>query len=212
MKRHPDTALIVTDLQNDFMPGGPLGIDGADELVPLVNGLMPHYHCVVLLQDWHPADHGSFAVCHGKKPGEQTKLMGVEQELWPKHTIAGSPGADFHPDLQTRRASAIIRKGTDAQVDSYSGFFDNAKQRSTGLAGYLRELEVNRITIVGVATDFCVRATAIDGIELGFNTTVIVDATRGVNLDMQAANAALETVRKAGGHLVHLEDAEALAV
>jgi len=212
MKRHPDTALIVTDLQKDFMPGGPLGVDGADELIPLVNGLMPHYHCVVLLQDWHPSDHGSFAKHHGKQPGEQTKLMGVDQILWPTHCIAGTEGADFHPKLETRRSSAILRKGTDPQVDSYSGFFDNAKQRSTGLAGYLRELEVNRITIVGVATDFCVKATALDGIELGFNTTVIVDATRGVNLEGGDASKALDEVRQAGGHLVHLEDAEALAV
>lgn len=212
MKYHPDTALIVTDMQNDFMPGGPLAVPGAHELVPLINGLMPHYQCVVLLQDWHPEDHGSFAAVHGIEPGGRIDLHGIDQIVWPTHSVAGSRGADFHPNLQIQRAHAVIRKGTDPKVDSYSGFFDNAQQRCTGLAGYLRELEVTRITIVGVATDYCVRATALDGIELGFRTTVVADACRGVNLEPGDSEAALEHVRAAGGQVVHLEDAEALSV
>jgi len=176
-------ALLVIDLQNDFLPGGSLAVPEGDQIIPIVNELMPEYDLVVATQDWHPADHGSFASNHpGKEIGETIDLGGLEQILWPIHCIQGSDGAKFPDELHTRRFDHLIRKGSHSQIDSYSGFFDNRHQKSTGLSDLLKRKGITEVHLVGLATDYCVKFTALDALQEGFEVTLIQDACRGVNL------------------------------
>ncbi len=174
--------LIIVDIQNDFLPGGALAVPHGDEVIPVINGIQDRFGLVVATQDWHPARHGSFASSHpDKQPFDKTDLFGLEQVLWPDHCIQGTPGAELSPLLHSRRIEAILRKGTDAAVDSYSGFYDNGHQKSTGLAGYLRDKGTTDLFISGLAGDYCVYYTARDAIQEGFQVTVLEDACRPID-------------------------------
>ena len=171
--------LVIVDVQNDFIPGGALAVPDGEKIVPVINELQKKFDLIVATQDWHPADHASFASNHpGKNAFEKIDLHGMEQVLWPDHCIQGSDGADFHPDLETNRIEAIFRKGMDSEIDSYSGFFDNGHRKSTGLAGYLREKGVSEVHFCGLAADFCVYYSIKDALKENFTVTLIEDATR----------------------------------
>lgn len=177
-------ALIVIDIQSDFCPGGALAVAGGDEIVPAVNALMAEYDAVILTQDWHPAGHSSFASQHaGQEPFGMVEMPYGPQVLWPDHCIQGSAGAAFHPDLATDRADLIIRKGYNPAIDSYSAFFENDHTTPTGLDGYLRTRGLTELTMVGLATDFCVNFSAVDAARLGFAVTVLQDQCRAIDLD-----------------------------
>ncbi len=183
-------ALIVIDVQNDFCPGGALAVAGGDEIVAPINALMADYPLTVLTQDWHPAGHSSFATSHGgKAPFDVIDMPYGAQVLWPDHCVQNSPGAEFHTGLNTDAAKMIIRKGYRPEIDSYSAFFENDHTTPTGLEGYLRTLGVQRLTMVGLATDFCVAYSAIDGARLGFDVTVRQDLCRAIDLDGSLAAA-----------------------
>jgi len=176
-------ALLVIDLQNDFCPGGALAVEGAGEIVPIVNSLAQKFAHVVLTQDWHPPGHISFASAHpGAQPHDTVTAPYGTQTLWPDHCVQNTPGAAFHPALSVPHAELILRKGFRANVDSYSAFLENDRVTPTGLAGYLRERGLNRLFICGLAYDFCVRFSAIDGTALDFDCIVLEDATRAVKL------------------------------
>ena len=178
-----DKALIVIDVQNDFCPGGALAVAGGDEIVPLVNRLIGTFEHVVLTQDWHPAGHSSFASSHpGRNPFETMEMPYGPQTLWPDHCVQGTKGAEFHPDLEWTKAELVIRKGFRAEVDSYSAFFENDHTTPTGLAGYLRERGITDLTLVGLATDFCVSYSALDAVRAGFSATVLLEASRAIDL------------------------------
>lgn len=177
-------ALIVVDLQNDFCPGGALAVAGGDEIVPLVNDLIRHTEHVLLTQDWHPAGHSSFASSHpGQQAFESIDMPYGQQTLWPDHCIQGSKGAAFHTGLAWSKAELVIRKGFRPGIDSYSAFFENDRLTPTGLAGYLRERGIGAVTLVGLATDFCVAYSALDAVKQGFATTVRLDACRAIDLN-----------------------------
>lgn len=191
-------AFVVVDIQNDFCPGGALGVPGGDQVVPIANRVMEQFRIVVLTQDWHPSEHTSFASNHpGKKPYDVVNLPYGDQILWPDHCVMGSPGAAFHPDLDVEQATLIIRKGWDAALDSYSAFFENDKSTATGLEGYLRVRGVKRIVLVGLATDFCVGWSALDAKRLGFQTVVLRDGCRGIDLN-GSVDRMLVSLRGAG--------------
>lgn len=178
------TALIVVDVQNDFCPGGSLAVAGGDEIVPLVNALGKRFSTVVLTQDWHPAGHSSFASSHpGKSPFETIAMSYGTQVLWPDHCVQGSEGAAFHFGLDLTLAQAVIRKGCRREVDSYSGFIEADRTTPTGLGGYLKERGIARVVVVGLATDFCVNWTARDAVRHGFETVVVEEACRAIDLD-----------------------------
>ena len=186
--------LLVVDIQNDFCPGGRLAVPAGDEIVPLANGLARRFQHVVLTQDWHPSGHGSFASSHpGRSPFEVVTLPYGPQVLWPDHCVQGTSGAEFHAGLDIPHAALIIRKGYRRAIDSYSAFYENDRTTPTGLAGYLRERGLNRVFLVGLAFDFCVRYSAEDGHRCGFDVAVIEEATRGIDLDgsVDAARTAL---------------------
>ncbi|MBD9492818.1 MULTISPECIES: bifunctional nicotinamidase/pyrazinamidase [unclassified Ensifer] len=196
-----DKALIVVDVQNDFCPGGALGVAGGDEIVPMINGLIDRFEHVVLTQDWHPAGHSSFASSHpGKNPFEMIAMPYGAQTLWPDHCVQGSAGADFHPALEWTRAELLIRKGFRAQIDSYSAFFENDRRTPTGLSGYLRDRGIKKVTLCGLATDFCVAFSALDAVAQGFSTTVVLDACRGIDLN-GSLHAMVTRMRDAGVEL-----------
>lgn len=177
-------ALIVIDMQVDFCPGGALAVTGGDEIVGAINDLMPDFDAVVLTQDWHPADHASFADNHPRAKAFSTVQMPYgPQVLWPVHCVQGSRGADFHPGLDTTRADIVIRKGFRPEIDSYSAFFENDRTTPTGLAGYLRERGTTEVWLAGLATDFCVGFSALDAARLGFRVTLLTDAARAIDLD-----------------------------
>ncbi len=179
-----EAALIVVDVQNDFCPGGALAVDGGDAVVPLVNAIAPRFAIRVLTQDWHPADHRSFAANHpGAAPFSSVEMPYGPQVLWPVHCVQGSRGADFHPGLDTTRADIVIRKGFRPEIDSYSAFFENDRTTPTGLAGYLRERGTTEVWLAGLATDFCVGFSALDAARLGFRVTLLTDAARAIDLD-----------------------------
>ena len=182
-------ALIVIDIQNDFCPGGALAVAGGDEILPRVNALMAEFPVTVLTQDWHPADHSSFAANHpGAAPFSQIEMPYGAQTLWPAHCVQGTPGAAFHPALRTE-ADLILRKGFRRGIDSYSAFFENDRSTPTGLAGYLRERGIERLTFVGLALDFCVGWSAIDAAKLGFSARVLEGACRAIDLNGSLAAA-----------------------
>lgn len=189
-------ALIVIDVQNDFCPGGALTVAEGDLIVPEINAMMDDFPTVVLTQDWHPAGHSSFATSHdGKNPLEMIDMPYGPQVLWPDHCVQGSAGAEFHKDLRLEPANLIIRKGMNPAIDSYSAFFENDQKTPTGLEGYLRGLGITHLTLVGLATDFCVHFSAVDAAKLGFTVTVIESACRGIDLNgsMLAAKEAMTT-------------------
>jgi nicotinamidase/pyrazinamidase len=191
-------ALIVIDIQNDFCPGGALAVAGGDEIVPGVNALMAEYPAVILTQDWHPAGHSSFASAHpGAAPFSTTEMPYGTQVLWPDHCVQGSIGAAFHAALDTDRADLIIRKGFNPAIDSYSAFFENDQTTPTGLEGYLRTRGITELTMVGLATDFCVNFSATDAARLGFSVTVRQDLCRGIDME-GSLDAALAGLREAG--------------
>jgi len=170
--------LIIVDMQYDFLPGGALPVAGGDALIPEINRLQPDYELVVATQDWHPADHKSFASRHeGKKPFDVIEWKGDRQTLWPDHCVQGTRGAELHPDLDQRRIEAIFRKGMDPEIDSYSGFYDNGHLRSTGMGDYLRGRGVTEVHVCGLAADFCVYFTALDALELGLRSVIADHAT-----------------------------------
>ncbi len=202
-------ALVLVDLQNDFCPGGALAVREGDQAVAAANRLQPAFDLVVATQDWHPPGHLSFAANHpGRKPGEVIELDGLEQVLWPVHCVQDTPGADFHPALDRSAIVQVFQKGVDREIDSYSGFHDNGHRRSTGLAEFLREKGVDALYIAGLATDYCVKYTALDSLKLGFETNVVQDACRAVNLKESDEARALAEMKKAGAHLITVDQLE----
>jgi nicotinamidase/pyrazinamidase len=194
--------LIVVDVQNDFCPGGALAVSEGDAIVPVMNRIARRFAHVVLTQDWHPPGHASFASAHaGRQPFDTVDFAYGAQTLWPDHCVQGSAGAAFHPSLDIPHAELIIRKGYHPGIDSYSAFRENDRRTATGLAGYLRERGFERVTLCGLATDFCVGFSALDAREAGFDTAVILDACRGIDLDGSLART-LAAMRAAGVALV----------
>lgn len=192
-------ALILVDIQNDFLPGGALAVPGGDQIVSLANDLMEEFDIVVATQDWHPPDHGSFAANHpGKEVFESIELSGLRQTLWPVHCVRDTSGAEFAPGLEVGRITRVFQKGTRPEVDSYSGFHDNGHRHSTGMAEWLREQGVTHVTVCGLATDYCVKFTALDAIREGFQVTLARAASRGVDLMAGDVDRAVEEMRGAG--------------
>src|SRR4051794_15591154 len=193
-----NSVLLVVDVQNDFCPHGALAVPEGDAVIPVINELSRRFPHVVLTQDWHCADHLSFATSHaGKRPLERIQLPYGEQILWPNHCVQGTPGANFHPELDVAHCELILRKGFRRDIDSYSAFFENDHQTPTGLAGYLRERGLTRLFVVGLATDFCVAYSALDARRLGFDVTVIEAGCRGIDLD-GSLDAAWRRMEQAG--------------
>ncbi len=174
-------ALIIVDVQLDFLPGGALAVKNGDKIIPVINNIQDKFNLVIATQDWHPFDHKSFAPVHpGKKVFEEINLDGLTQVLWPDHCIQETSGAEFSPILQTKKVEAIFRKGMEKEIDSYSGFFDNGKKKTTGMGSYLQGRGITHIYVAGLAADFCVNFTALDGLGLGFKSTIITDATQAI--------------------------------
>lgn len=196
-------ALIIVDVQNDFIPGGALAVNEGDHVVPVINHLQEKFDFIVATQDWHPMDHGSFASNHaGKKIGEFIDLNGVKQILWPVHCVQETEGAEFHPNLKRDKWKAVFQKGINPLVDSYSGFFDNNRQGDTGLSAYLKESGVDEIFVCGLAADYCVKFTVLDGLSEGFKTHLIVDATKAVNIHPDDFEKSVEEMKAAGASIV----------
>ena len=190
--------LVLIDIQNDFMPGGALAVEKGNEIVPLVNELQKKFDLVIATQDWHAKGHSSFASAHqDASVFDVIKLNGLDQVLWPDHCVQNTPGAEFHPELDSNRIETIFRKGTDLSIDSYSGFYDNAHLKSTGLSGYLKEKGVQNVYFAGLAGDYCVAYSVLDSIAEGFNTTLIEDATRAIDKE-GFDQMKLEILRKGG--------------
>ena len=195
---HP---LIIVDIQFGFVPGGALEVPGGDEIIPIVNKLQESFSLVVATQDWHPKGHKSFASNHpGKKPFERIQLHGLDQVLWPDHCVQGSHGAELHKSLNVNNVEAIFRKGMDADIDSYSGFFDNGYKKSTGMAGYFRERKITKVFVCGLAADYCVFYTAKDALKENFETYIIEDATRAI--DPNGFANAKEEILSTGGQVI----------
>ncbi|MCP5506300.1 MAG: bifunctional nicotinamidase/pyrazinamidase [Chlamydiales bacterium] len=202
MKSKTDKALIIVDLQNDFLPGGALGVDGGEEIIPIIHQLMDRFDVVIATQDIHPKGHVSFAETHGKQVGETVELEGQTQELWPIHCVENTHGAALADGLNKDKIQAYFKKGTDLQVDSYSAFFDNDYESETGLDDYLRQRKVKTLYLVGLTTDFCVKFTALDALDLGFKVVIVRDACKGV-FDEERA---LEELKKKGAKIVFSKD------
>lgn len=199
-------ALLIVDVQNDFCPGGALAVPDGDRIIPVANRLSERFNHVLMTQDWHPAGHHSFASSHpGKEPFETIGMPYGEQVLWPDHCVQGTNGADFHPGLDTKRAELIIRKGFRKQIDSYSGFFENDHETGTGLTGYLRDRGFDTLYIAGLATDFCVKWTALDALKEGFGVSVVRDAVAGIDID-GSVKTAWQEMQDAGVKEVHSHD------
>jgi nicotinamidase/pyrazinamidase len=200
-------ALIIVDLQNDFLPGGALAVPHGDEVVPVANELQQKFELVLATKDWHPPDHGSFAANHpGKKPGDRIILDGIEQILWPVHCVQNTYGAEFAPSVDTSRIAHVFHKGIDPRIDSYSTFFDNAHRRHTGLSHYLEKHAINDVYLMGLALDYCVKYSTLDARQLGLNTHVIVDGCRGIELEPGDIGRALDEMKRAGAVLLKSSD------
>ena len=196
-------ALLLIDIQNDFLPGGALAVPEGDQIIPLVNQLIPQFDLVVATQDWHPADHASFAANHpGRSVYETIDLDGLPQTLWPVHCVQNTGGALFAPGLNTRAIERVFPKGMNARIDSYSGLYDNGHRASTGMAEWLRERGVKELTVVGLATDYCVKFTVLDALREGFAVRVVSSACRGVDLQPGDCARALEQMQAAGAAVV----------
>lgn len=192
-------ALILVDIQNDFLPGGALAVKQGDEVIPIANALQKNFDLVVATQDYHPRNHLSFAANHpGKQPGDHIELKGLDQVLWPVHCVQGSQGAEFAQALDMDKVEKVFKKGTDPEIDSYSGFYDNGHLKATGLGDYLKQKGVGRVIIVGLAADYCVKFTALDAKNLGFDTIVVQDGTRAVNLQEGDFERAMDELRSKG--------------
>jgi nicotinamidase/pyrazinamidase len=194
--------LIIVDLQNDFIPEGALAVNEGDRIIPLINKLQEKFDLVVATQDWHPEDHASFAKVHGKQPGDVILLNGMPQVLWPVHCVQNTWGARLVSTFDTHKIDRVFFKGVDKKIDSYSAIYDNAKLRGTGLEEYLLEKNIQEIFIAGLATDYCVKYTALDAHALGYSTTVILDACRGVELTSGDIDKAIEEMKSAGIKIV----------
>ncbi|GAB3647732.1 bifunctional nicotinamidase/pyrazinamidase [Echinicola sediminis] len=200
-------ALLIVDVQYDFLPGGALAVKEGDTIIPVINELQDKFDFIVATQDWHPADHGSFAHNHqGKQVGDHIKLGGADQILWPEHCVQNSRGARFAETLKQERWKRVFQKGMNAMVDSYSGFFDNNKKENTGLSEYLHEKGITDVYVVGLATDYCVKFTVLDAIKEGFETHLVADATKAVNMSPMDFEDALKEMSKAGAELVSSKD------
>ena len=196
-------ALIVVDIQNDFLPGGALAVPDGDATIAVANAVMPVFDVVVATQDWHPPGHHSFAVQHpGRRVGEVIEVGGVPQVLWPVHCVEATRGAAFAEALDVGRFTEVFKKGTDPEVDSYSGFFDNGRRHATGLGEWLRARRVTHVSVLGLATDYCVKFTALDAVDLGFHTRLIADGCRAVELTPGDAARALAELQAAGVEVV----------
>ena len=191
-------ALLVVDIQNDFLPGGALGVRYGDEVIPVINRIMPLFGLVVASQDWHPQGHKSFASAHGKQVGEKIILNGIEQVLWPDHCVQGTQGADLAPALDRSSIERVFPKGTSLDIDSYSAFFDNGHKKATGLMDFLKTKRVSEIYIAGLATDYCVLYSALDAVKLGLGVTVVMDGCRGIDLNPGDIDKAVREMIKAG--------------
>lgn len=199
----PQRALVLVDLQYDFMPGGALAVARGDETVAVAQRVMPHFDTIVATQDWHPPTHGSFAANNpGRQIGELGELAGMPQVMWPVHCVQDTPGAELHAGLDRAAITDVIRKGTDPSIDSYSGFYDNGHKKATGLADWLRTRGIGELYVLGLATDYCVKFTALDARQLGFAVTLIVDGCRAVDLAPGDGDRAVEEMRAAGVTIV----------
>ncbi len=197
------SALIMVDLQNDFCKGGNLAVPDGDAVIPLANQLQSHFDLIIATKDWHPANHMSFASNHeGKKVGDVIKVHGINQVLWPNHCVQNSKGSEFHPELNTDRVHRIFHKGTDRFVDSYSAFFDNEHMRVTGLGDYLYDAGIQDVYIMGLATDYCVKYSCLDAVQLNFSVYMIEDACRGVELHPGDVAKAMREMEAVGVKLV----------
>lgn len=200
-------ALLIVDVQNDFLPGGSLPVPEGDKIIPVINALQPRFKHTIATKDWHPANHGSFASNHpGHQVGEVITLNGLEQILWPDHCVKGSPGAEFSPLLNQGLIQKVIFKGSDPAVDSYSAFFDNGRRIQTELHNYLRIKGIKRLYVTGLAADVCVYFTVKDALELGYETFLITDATKGVNLQPDDTEKAFEDMENRGAKLIRSEE------
>jgi len=198
-----NSALLIVDVQNDFLPGGALAVSDGDEIVSVINKLQEKFDFIVATQDFHPADHGSFAANHeGKNVYEEIELNGLTQTLWPVHCVQGSLGAEFHEELNPINWIAIFQKGKNPEVDSYSGFFDNARKANTGLGDFLQNEGIMNVFVTGLAQDYCVKFTALDSVSLGFKTYLITDATRAVNIKPTDGDKALSEMEREGVILI----------
>ena len=196
------TALLVIDVQNDFCPGGALQVAGGNEIIPGINQVMTKYDYIILTQDWHPKGHSSFATSHdGGNPLDVIEMPYGAQVLWPDHCVQGSHGAEFHSELNTARANAVIRKGSNPLIDSYSAFFENDRKTPTGLHGYFRSLEIEKINLVGLVTDFCVNYSAQDAAKLGYRVSVFEKMCRSIDINGSLALARTE-MRECGVELI----------
>lgn len=194
-------ALLLIDIQNDFLPGGALAVPDGDVIIPIINQLQPQFDLVIATQDWHPQGHKSFASNHaGKKVFEKIDLDGLEQVLWPDHCVQGTAGAEFSKQLDMKKVEAVFRKGTNADIDSYSGFYDNGHRKSTGLADYLRGKNIQQVYIAGLAGDYCVYYSAKDALKEGFDTYIIEDATRPIN--REGFEQAKKDILQLGGKVI----------
>lgn len=200
-------ALILVDVQNDFLPGGALAVPEGDQVIPVANAIMKKFDLVVATQDWHPADHGSFASQYpGQKPGEFVELAGLKQILWPDHCVQRSKGAKFAASLDVAGITHVVRKGMDKNVDSYSGFFDNDHRKATGLGDYLNDQGIDALAIMGLATDYCVKFTVLDALGLGFSTCLIKEGIRGVEINPGDCEKALRDMEEAGVKIISAND------
>lgn len=200
-------ALILVDIQNDFLPNGALGVPNGDQIIPVVNNIQQHFQTIVATRDWHPMNHGSFASNHeNKEPGEFVELHGLNQVLWADHCVQGSPGAELSPLLNQALINHVVFKGTDPEIDSYSAFFDNGRLKKTELDSYLQRNGITSIYVAGLATDYCVYFTIKDGLSLGYDAYLITDAVRGINLQPDDSKKAIEDMVKHGAKLITSEE------
>lgn len=199
-------ALLIIDVQNDFCPGGALEVPRGDQIIPVINKLSRKFDVVLQTQDWHPERHSSFATSHeGKEPFETIEMPYGQQVLWPDHCVQGSEGAEFHPQLETDRSQLIIRKGFRREIDSYSAFYENDEQTTTGLTGYLRERDIDTLYTMGLATDFCVKWSVLDGLKEGFEITVVEDAVKGIDIE-GSVEKAWDEMLEAGAQKISSKD------
>lgn len=195
-------ALVIIDVQYDFLPGGALAVTDGDKVIPVINAAQPSFSLVVATQDWHPADHKSFAVNNGRKVGEVIETDGLPQVMWPAHCVQNTRGAELAETLQRKQIAHVFQKGTNSAIDSYSGFFDNARRKKTPLEDALRGLGVTTLDVVGLATDYCVKATVLDALELGFPVRVHLDGIRAVDLSEGDGARAIDAMRAAGAEII----------
>jgi len=200
-------ALLIIDIQNDFCPGGALPVPEGDQVITVINSIVKKFYKVIATQDWHPINHVSFARNHpGNKEYEEIEVSGIKQVLWPIHCVPGTKGAEFHPDLIADNFDLILRKGNNPKIDSYSAFRENDKKTITGLNGYLKELDIKQVFICGLALDYCVFYSAMDSKEMGFDTYVILDATRGIDSPPGSIENALNSMRNSGIKIIKSTD------